>query len=114
MSTVDSFGAKGSLRVGDESYDIYRLSEVTGEGLDGLRAELAHRFDGRLERVRLLLPYDEGGKLSELYALGTPIEDREDTADGVLVIARLPRRDLPRYAPFLIADPSESTHRESA
>lgn len=34
MSTVDSFGAKGSLRVGEESYDIYRLSEVTGDGLD--------------------------------------------------------------------------------
>jgi GTPase len=90
------------------------VSALTGEGLDDLRAELARRFDGRLERVRLLLPYDEGGKLSELYALGTPIENREDTPEGVLVIARLPRRDLPRFAPFLIADPTEKTHRESA
>ena len=49
-------------------------------------------------------PYEDGGRLSELYALGTPIEEREDTADGVLVIARLPRRDLPRFAPFLIAE----------
>ena len=34
MSSVDSFGAKGSLEVGDESYEIYRLSSVSGDGLD--------------------------------------------------------------------------------
>ena len=34
MSTVDSFGARGTLEVGDESYEIYRLSSVSGEGLD--------------------------------------------------------------------------------
>ena len=34
MGSVDSFGAKGSLEVGDESYEIYRLSSVSGEGLD--------------------------------------------------------------------------------
>ena len=59
------------------------------------------------------MPYEEGGRLSELYALGAPIEEREDTPDGVLVIARLPRRELPRFAPYLIAEAS-STHRESA
>jgi hypothetical protein len=62
----------------------------------------------------LLVPYEDGSRLSELYALGTPIEAREDTSDGVLVIARLPRRDLPRFASYLIADPTEATHRESA
>jgi aconitate hydratase len=30
----DSFGAKGTLEVGDKSYEIYRLSAVEGEGLD--------------------------------------------------------------------------------
>ena len=64
--------------------------------------------------MRLLVPYEEGGRLSELYALGTPIEEREDTPDGVLVIARLPRRDLPRFAPFLIADADRRDQRESA
>jgi hypothetical protein len=60
--------------------------------------------------VRLLLPYDEGGRLSELYALGAPIEEREDTPDGVLVVARLPRRELRRFAPYLVAE----AKRESA
>jgi hypothetical protein len=60
--------------------------------------------------VRLLVPYDEGGKLSELYALGAPIDGREDTPDGVLIVARLPRRELHRFAGYLIAD----AHRETA
>jgi aconitate hydratase len=34
MSTADSFGAKGTLQVGDDSYTIYRLSAVHGDGLD--------------------------------------------------------------------------------
>ena len=34
MASQDSFGAKGTLEVGDQSYQIYRLSAVTGDGLD--------------------------------------------------------------------------------
>ena len=34
MSTADSFGAKGTLRVGHDSYTIYRLSAVHGDGLE--------------------------------------------------------------------------------
>ena len=49
-------------------------------------------------------PYDEGGKLNELYALGAPIEQREDTTEGVLVVARLPRREIRRFAAYLVAD----------
>ena len=34
MASQDSFGAKGTLEVGDQSYQIYRLSAVAGDGLD--------------------------------------------------------------------------------
>jgi len=61
--------------------------------------------------VRLLLPYGEGARLNELYALGAPIEQREDTADGVLVLARLPRREIRRFAPYLVA--TDSSERRS-
>ena len=61
--------------------------------------------------MRLLLPYDRRRGVSELYALGAPIEAREDTPDGVLVVARLPRRDLQRFAPYLVA---EAARRETA
>ena len=56
-----------------------RSRRSTGEGLDELRARIAERFADRFEAVRLFVPYDEGGKLAELYALGAPIDEREDT-----------------------------------
>lgn len=34
MASQDSFGAKGTLDVDGQSYEIYRLAEVKGEGLD--------------------------------------------------------------------------------
>ena len=50
--------------------------------------------------MRLLLPYEEGGKLAELYELGAPIDEREDREEGVLVRARLPQREARRFAPL--------------
>jgi len=95
-----------------------QVSALTGEGMEELKAEIARRFEDRWERVRMLVPYEDGAKLSELYALGTPIEEREDTPAGVLLIARLPRRELTRFAPYLVADSSsgrsDRDHRESA
>jgi GTP-binding protein HflX len=82
--------------------DSLQVSATTREGLDALRARIADRFSERFESVRLLLPYKEGGKLNELYALGAPIEEREDTNEGVLVVARLPRRDIRRFARYLV------------
>jgi GTP-binding protein HflX len=114
LNKIDCVDPLGRRRLANRFPGAPQVSAVTGEGLDDLRAELAHRFDDRWERVRMLLPYEEGGKLSELYALGTPIEEREDTPEGVALIARLPRRDLPRFAAFLVAESSEATHRESA
>jgi GTP-binding protein HflX len=80
------------------------VSALTGEGLDELRARLADRFGDRFEPVRLLLPHGDGAKLAELYALGAPIEERVDAPEGVLVRARLPRRELRRFAPYLVAE----------
>ncbi|QYJ04841.1 aconitate hydratase AcnA [Nocardioides panacisoli] len=34
MASKDSFGAKSTLDVGDDSYEIYRLDAVTGDGVD--------------------------------------------------------------------------------
>ncbi len=113
LNKIDRVDPLARRRLANRFPGSPQVSALTGEGLEELRADLARRFDDRWERVRLLVPYDQGGKLSELYALGTPIEERQDTESGVLVIARLPRRDLPRFAPFLIADPTR-TQRESA
>jgi GTP-binding protein HflX len=113
LNKIDRVDPLGRRRLANRFPDAPQVSALTGRGLEELRAELARRFEDRWERVRLLVPYEDGGRLSELYALGTPIEERKDTADGVLVIARLPRRELPRFAPFLIAE-SSGEKRESA
>ncbi|MGZ4339367.1 MAG: GTPase HflX [Gaiellaceae bacterium] len=112
LNKIDRVDPLGRRRLANRFPDAPQVSALTGEGLETLRVELARRFEGRWERVRLLVPYAEGGRLAELYALGTPIEERDDTPDGVLVVARLPRRELPRFASFLIAE--SGTHRESA
>jgi GTP-binding protein HflX len=115
LNKIDRVDPLGRRRLANRFPGAPQVSALTGEGLDDLQAELAHRFDDRWERVRLLVPYEDGGKLSELYALGTPIEERQDTGAGVLVIARLPRRDLPRFAAFLVAGAdADVTSRESA
>jgi GTP-binding protein HflX len=111
---IDRVDPLGRRRLANRFPGATQVSALTGEGLDELRAMLARRFDDRWERVRLLVPYGDGSRLSELYALGTPIEDRQDTPSGVLVVARLPRRDLPRFAPFLVAGSEDETNRESA
>jgi GTP-binding protein HflX len=113
LNKIDRVDPLGRHRLANRFPSAPQVSALTAEGVDELKAELARRFEDRWERVRLLLPYADGDRLSELYALGTPIEEREDTPDGVLLIARLPRRDLPRFAPYLIAD-STASGRETA
>jgi GTP-binding protein HflX len=108
INKIDAVDPLHRRRLANRYPDALQVSALTGEGLDELRARIAERFAERFESVRLLLPYEEGGKLNELYALGAPIEQREDTTDGVLVVARLPRREVRRFAPYLVAD-SEAT-----
>jgi GTP-binding protein HflX len=79
------------------------LHEIGADELDELRGRVAARFSDRFETVDLLVPYDQGAKLAELYSLGPPIERRVDRDDGVLIRARLPERDVRRFAAFLVA-----------
>ena len=60
----------------------------------------SERWTERYVDVRLLVPHDRGAALSALYETGAPITSREDSADGVLVTARLPRRLVNRFESF--------------
>jgi GTP-binding protein HflX len=114
VNKIDVVDPMHRRRLANRYPDALQVSAATGEGLDELRARIAERFAERFEAVRMLIPYDEGSRLNELYALGTPIEEREDTDEGVLVVARLPRREVRRFARYLVAS-SESAvdHRSS-
>ena len=102
LNKVDAADETRRRALSNRYPDSLQVSALTGEGLDELRARVAERFADLFEPVRLLLPYKDGGKLNELYALGAPIEEREDTSEGVLVLARLPRREINRFARYLV------------
>jgi GTPase len=109
LNKIDLIDEVGRRRLANRFPGAPQVSAATAEGLERLRARLAEHFGSRWELVRLLVPYDAGSRLSELYSLGAPIEGREDTPDGVLVVARLPRRELQRFAPYLIAEARRET-----
>src|SRR5215218_9350047 len=103
LNKIDAVEAPRRRTLANRFPDAVQVSARTGEGLEELRERIAERFADRYEAVRLFLPYEDGGKLAELYELGAPIDEREDQADGVLVRARLPRRELRRFARYLVA-----------
>jgi GTP-binding protein HflX len=76
--------------------DASLVSAVTGEGLEELRERIGREFERTLRDVDLLVPFSEGGLLSELHDVAGELE-REDTVDGVRVQARLPAVVAERY-----------------
>ena len=104
LNKIDEVDALSRRRLAARFPGAPQVSAHTGEGLDELRSELAAFFADRFEPVELLLPYDEGGRLAELYALGAPILERVDREDGVYVRAHLPHRELRRFGPYLVAE----------
>jgi GTPase len=76
-----------------------QISGETGTGLDDLRAAIEARFLSTLRPMELLLPYGEGGTLSELHDLAGELE-RTDTAEGVRIRARVPAAAAPRFERF--------------
>jgi GTP-binding protein HflX len=78
-----------------------QVSAVTGEGLEALREAIEARFLSALQPMELLVPYEEGGRLSELHDLAGEM-DREDTPGGVHVHARVPAGVAPRFERFSV------------
>ena len=104
LNKIDQVDPLGRRRLVNRYPGAVHLSAVSGEGLEEFRARVAERLADRFEPVRLLVPYADGRILTELYDLGAPIEEREDRDDGVHVLARLPRTELGRFAPYLIVE----------
>jgi GTP-binding protein HflX len=104
LNKIDRIDPLGRRRLTNRFPGALQVSAATGEGLDALRERVHERFSDRYEEVRLLLPYEDGGRLAELYALGAPIDERVDGEEGVLVRARLPQPEVRRFAEYLVAD----------
>jgi GTPase len=78
------------------------VSALTGEGLDALGERIAAEFERRLRDVELLVPFSEGGTLSELHDVAGDLE-REDTPAGVRVSVRLPAGVAERYDRYAVS-----------
>jgi GTP-binding protein HflX len=81
--------------------DAALVSAITGEGLDQLRERIADEFERTLQDVELLVPFSEGGTLSELHDVAGDLE-RTDTPDGVLIQARLPSVVAERFDRYAV------------
>jgi GTP-binding protein HflX len=103
LNKIDRCDEVTRRRLRNRHEGAVQVSAETGEGIQELIVEIAHRFAGRFERVELLVPYERGEVLGELYDLGSPIE-REEEAEGVRVRAHLPRGIAARYAEFRVPE----------
>jgi GTPase len=81
--------------------DAVLVSALTGEGLDLLGERIAAEFERTLRDVELLVPFSEGGTLSELHDFAGDLE-REDTEEGVRINARLPSVVAERYDRYAV------------
>jgi GTP-binding protein HflX len=111
LNKIDAVDPLGRRRLANRFPAALHISALTGEGLAELKERIAEHFAGRFRTVRLLVPYGEGRVLTDLYELGAPIEERSDLPEGVLVRARLPQRELARFAPYLVAEPAAEARR---
>jgi GTP-binding protein HflX len=109
LNKIDGVDPLARRRLANRFPHSLQISAATGEGLEQLKARIAARFADRFDEVRLLVPYEEGAALSALYALGAPIDERRDTEEGVLVRARLPQREVRRFAAYLVAEAAPGT-----
>ncbi len=80
-----------------EHPDAVLVSALDSEGIEELRGRLEAAFADTLRPLELLIPYSEGGRLSELYEVAGDLE-RTERSDGVLVRARVPVGELHRFA----------------
>ena len=101
LNKADLLDAERRRELGFRHPDGVLVSGKTGEGLDVLGERVQEAFARTLRAVELLVPYDEGRRLAELYELADGLE-REETAEGVLVTARVPASVAARYERFAV------------
>jgi len=78
------------------------VSGTTEMGLEELRGRIDHELQRTLRSVELLVPYADGGCLSELHRIAGDLK-RSDTPEGVRVRALIPARLAERFARFAVA-----------
>ena len=101
LNKVDLLDADRRRELSFRHPHAVQVSAHTGDGLERLRDAIEGRFVATLRPMDLLVPYGEGGSLSELHELAGELE-REDTAEGARVRARVPAGAASRFERFSV------------
>ena len=101
LNKADAMDDDRRLELAFRHPDATLVSALTGEGLDTLRARIAEDFERTLRPLDLLVPFSEGGTLSELHDVAGDLE-RTDTPDGVRVQVRLPAVVAERFDRYAV------------
>ncbi len=101
LNKVDLLDDEAQRELSFRHPDAVQVSAVTEAGLDALREAIEARFLASLRTMDLLVPYDQGGSLSELHEVAGDME-RNDTPQGVRVKARVPAGVAPRFERFAV------------
>jgi GTP-binding protein HflX len=107
MNKVDLLDDEERRELSFRHPDAVQVSAITGEGFDDLAEAIEARFLATLRTMDLLVPYEEGGSLSELHDVAGDME-RNDTAEGVRVKARVPAGVAPRFERFNVNGASDN------
>jgi GTP-binding protein HflX len=99
LNKIDQLDPDERRLVAARHREAVLVSALAGDGLEELRRRIEQKFRAGLEAVELLVPYERGAVLSELHDLAGDLE-REDTAAGVRVKARVPASVAERLRPY--------------
>jgi GTP-binding protein HflX len=101
LAKADLVGEDRRRELANRHPDGVLVSAQTEEGLEGLTQRIEGEFARALQDVELLIPYEEGSRLAELHQLAGNLE-RDETAAGVRVQARLPGSVAERFRSFAL------------
>jgi GTP-binding protein HflX len=99
LAKADQVGVQRRAELERRHPDAVLVSALTGEGIDALSKRIEEEFARTLQAAELLIPYEEAGRLAELHEAAGDLE-REETPQGVRVLARLPSTLAARYERF--------------
>jgi GTPase len=102
LNKADALDADRRTELEHRHPDGVLVSAITGEGLEELAERITEEFERTLREIELLVPFAEGARVAELHEAAGDLS-REDTADGVLVRARLTPTLAERYARYAVA-----------
>jgi GTP-binding protein HflX len=105
LSKADQVDEERRLELQHRHPGAVLVSAVTGEGIEPLIQRIEQEFARTLQPVELLIPFDEGARLAELYDAAGELE-REERPDGVRVSGRVPAALAASYARFSLAGPT--------